>query len=240
MQYNTQNTLRFITQRRAIRVFDPAPIPADTRDRLLDTARLAPSSFNSQPYQLIWIESPQQRNEAARLCMGQSAAVTAAVLVVVVADIGSWQATADAHVDWMRREGFSAEKVRSEARRAKLVKWFFIQGWCNVLGLLKSMILRVVHLWKVIGTAPSTREGLFKWATKNAALASENLMIAAEALELNTCPMEGFDGRRLCLLLALDSRYHEIIMVIAVGKKSAEHIDQPQWRMPREATVRIL
>jgi hypothetical protein len=29
-------------------------------------------------------------------------------------------------------------------------------------------------------------------------------------------------------------------MVIAIGKKSTAHVDQPQWRRPLEATVTIL
>lgn len=65
-------------------------------------------------------------------------------------------------------------------------------------------------------------------------------MIAAEALGLNTCPMEGFDGRRLSKFLGLSPRTHEIVMVIAIGKKSVRHVDQPQWRRPLEATVKIL
>jgi nitroreductase len=81
---------------------------------------------------------------------------------------------------------------------------------------------------------------LFKWATKSTSLACENLMIAAESLGLNTCPMEGFDSRRLGRFLHLSSRDHEIVMVIAIGKKSPRHIDQPQWRRPLESTVTIL
>jgi nitroreductase len=65
-------------------------------------------------------------------------------------------------------------------------------------------------------------------------------MIAAEALGLNTCPMEGFDGRRLSKFLGLSPKCHEIVMVIAVGKKSPHHVDQPQWRRPLEETVTIL
>jgi len=30
------------------------------------------------------------------------------------------------------------------------------------------------------------------------------------------------------------------VMVIAIGKKSARHVDQPQWRRPLEATVKFL
>jgi nitroreductase len=77
-------------------------------------------------------------------------------------------------------------------------------------------------------------------ATKSTSLACENLMIAAEALGLHTCPMEGFDGRRLSKFLALVPQYHEFVMVIAIGKKSARNVDQPQWRRPLSATVKVL
>jgi nitroreductase len=91
-----------------------------------------------------------------------------------------------------------------------------------------------------MGTPPVSRQSIFKWATKSTSLACENLMIAAEALGLNSCPMEGFDGRRLGKFLGLSSRYHEIVMVIAIGKKSPAYVQSPQWRRPLEATVTIL
>jgi nitroreductase len=65
-------------------------------------------------------------------------------------------------------------------------------------------------------------------------------MIAAEALGWNSCPMEGFDGERLGRFLGLSRRTQEIVMVVAIGKKSAKHVDHPQWRRPLEETVTIL
>ena len=87
---------------------------------------------------------------------------------------------------------------------------------------------------------PVSRQGMLKWATKSTALACENLIIAAEGLGLNSCPMEGFDGRPLSSLLKLSPEYHEIIMVIAIGKKSDDRIEQPHWRRPLESTVTVL
>ncbi len=226
--------------RRAIREFEPVEIPEAVRERILDAARVAPSSFNVQPYRFYWVETPAIKKNAARLCMEQVPAKTATALVVAVADIGSWRMTMQSHLDWMRREGFNERKIFESARKANLAKWFFIQGWFGMLGALKWAIFRLIHFWKTIGMPPVTRQGLFKWATKSASLACENLMIAAEALGLNTCPMEGFDGRRLSKFLGLSPRTDEIVMVIAIGKKPARHVDQPQWRRPLEATVKIL
>src|SRR5882762_5652773 len=232
--------LEAIFRRRAIRAFDPVEIPGAVREQVLDAARMAPSSFNVQPYQFYWVESPEMKTRAARLCMGQAPAETASALVVAVADIGSLRATTESQLDWMRKEGFSENKISESARKAKLAKWFFMQGWLGILVAVKWATLWVVHVWKIIGSVPVARQGLFKWATKSTSLACENLMIAAEALGWNTCPMEGFDGRRLGKFLGLNPRTHEIVMVIAIGKKSAHHVEQPQWRRPLEATVKFL
>lgn len=234
------SALAVILQRRAIRDFEPVRISSEVREQILNAACAAPSSFNIQPYRFYWIESDNVKATASRLCMGQKAAETAPALAVAVADIGSWRSTIKSELQWMRASGFDKAKIDRYEKKSKLGKWFFIQGWFGCLGLLKWLILRVVHLWILIGTPPVFRGGMFKWATKNTSLACENLMIAAEALGLSSCPMEGFDNRRLSRLLKLDSRYHEIVMVIAIGRKSPLHMVQPQWRRPLEATVTFL
>ncbi|HEY1467856.1 MAG TPA: nitroreductase family protein [Candidatus Acidoferrum sp.] len=234
------SSLSAIFQRRAIRVFDPVEISPALRHELLEAARLAPSSSNSQPYRLFWVSSRDSLRTVAQLCFSQPPAETASALLVAVADIGAWRSTASSQLEWMRASGFSPDKIAEFERKSKLAKWFFIQGWWNLLGALKWLAFRLINLFKIIGIPPATRQGLFKWATKSTSLACENLMIAAESLGLNTCPMEGFDSRRLARFLRLSSRDHEIVMVIAIGKKSPRHVDQPQWRRPLESTVTIL
>src|SRR5437899_5807327 len=75
--------------RRAVKTFEPVEIPQDLREQILDAARHAPSSFNSQPYRFFWVESSPRKATAATLCLGQMPAATASALVVAVADIGS-------------------------------------------------------------------------------------------------------------------------------------------------------
>jgi len=229
-----------IFQRRAVKVFEPVEIPAAVRERIMGAARVAPSSFNTQPFRFYWVESPAMKKLAAELCMSQKPAVTASALIVAVADIGSWHATGQGQLEWMRTSGMDAAEVTAYEKKSKLSKWFFMQGWFGSLGAVKWTILRVLNLWKIIGMVPISRQGLFKWAGKGTCLACQNVMIAAEALGYNTCPMEGFDGRRLSKFLGLSPRHHEIVMVIAIGKKSAAHIDRPQWRRPLESTVTVL
>ena len=232
--------LAAIFRRRAVKAFEPMEIPQGLREQILNAARHAPSSFNTQPYRFFWVESPDGKAAAAQLCLGQAPAKTASALVVAVADIGSLSATSQSQLEWMRSNGFSDEKLRDYERTAKLGRIIFMPGPLGIFGALKWSVFRLMNYWKIMGMPPLSRQNFFKWATKSTSLACENLMIAAEALGLNTCPMEGFDGRRLSRLLGLSARYHEIVMVIAIGKKSRSYVEPPQWRRPLEATVTIL
>src|SRR5215469_803381 len=233
--------LEAILKRRAVKVFEPVQISEELREQILDAARHAPSSFNSQPYRFYWIETAKERTAVAELCLRQMPAETASALVVAVADIGSLAATSQSQLEWMRsRIEFSEAKIRDYERTAKIGRILFMPGPFGVFGAMKRALFWLLNLWKVMGMPPTSRQDLFKWATKSTSLACENLMIAAEALGINTCPMEGFDGRRLSRYLGLRARHHEIVMVIAIGKKSRAYVEPPQWRRPLDTTVTIL
>ena len=234
------DTLDAIFQRRAVKVFEPIEISDALRQQILDAARHAPSSFNSQPYKFYWVGSAAEKTTVAKLCMGQKPAATASALVVAVADLGSLSATAQRQLEWMRRSNFSEEKIRDYERNAKIGRILFMPGPFGMFAAIKRALFWLLNLRMVIGMPPLSRPELFKWATKSTSLACQNLMIAAEALGMNTCPMEGFDGRRLSRYLGLSGRHHEIVMVIAIGKKSPAYNEPPQWRRPLDATVTVL
>jgi nitroreductase len=229
-----------IFQRRAVKIFEPVEISDEFREQILNAARHAPSSFNTQPYKFYWVQSPANRSVVARLCLGQKPAVTASALVVAVADIGSFSATSLRQLEWMRSNGFSQERIRTYARDARIGRILFLPGPFGTFAAIKRALFQLLHLRMVIGIPPLSRQDLFKWATKNTSLACQNLMIATEALGMNTCPMEGIDRGRLSQYLGLSNRYHEIVMVIAIGKKSPACHVPPQWRRPLDTTVTVL
>jgi nitroreductase len=226
-----------IFQRRAVKVFEPVEIPDGLREQILDAARHAPSSFNLQPYKFYWVRSDAKRIAVARLCMGQKPAATASALVVAVADIGALAATSRCQAEWMRGSNFAEEEIRDYERKAKIGRILFMPGPFGLFAAIKRVIFWMLNLRMVVGMPPLSRQELFKWATRSTALACQNMMIATEALGMSTCPMEGFDGRRLREYLGLSGRQHEIVMVIAMGKKSSEYREPPQWRRPLGTTV---
>ncbi len=167
-------------------------------------------------------------------------AETASALVVAVADLESLLATSRGQLEWMRGSNFPEAKIRDYERTAKIGRILFMPGPFGLFAAVKRVLFWAVNLCMTSGMPPLSRQELFKWATKSASLACENLMIAAEVLGMNTCPMEGFDSGRLSRYLGLSRRYHEIVMVIAIGKKSPAYVVAPQWRRPLQATVTVL
>jgi nitroreductase len=240
MEAAMNDILTPIFQRRAVKVFDPVEISESSREQILDAARHAPSSFNMQPYRFYWVASDAKKSAVAKLCMGQKPAATASALVVAVADLGSMLATAQGQAEWMRKSNFDEAKVRDYVRTVKIGRILFMTGPFGIFAAFKRTILWVVNLFKTLGMPPLSRQDQFKWATKGTSLACQNLMIAAEALGFNTCPLEGFDGRRLRKYLGLSRRHHEIVMVVAIGKRSRSYVEPPQWRRPLHTTVTVL
>lgn len=117
-----------IVRRRVVKVFEPVEISGELREQILDAARHAPSSFNSQPYKFYWVQSEANKAAVARLCLGQKPAETASALVVAVADLGSLSATSQDQLEWMRSSDFSEEKIHDFERTAKIGRILFMPG----------------------------------------------------------------------------------------------------------------
>lgn len=95
------NVTEAVTARRSIRAFLDRPVPRDMLERVLDKARMAPSSYNFQPWQAV-------------VLAGQPLAELSAVLKAAPADTPSeyplLSADTPAHF-FERREAIMAERM---------------------------------------------------------------------------------------------------------------------------------
>lgn len=62
-QYDT--LLQVIDHRRSIRAFDSRPVEAEDLERILEAARLAPSSNNTQPWRFVVVQDAEKRRGLA-------------------------------------------------------------------------------------------------------------------------------------------------------------------------------
>ncbi len=61
-------------------------------------------------------------------------------------------------------------------------------------------------------------------------------MLAFSAHGFDTCPMEGFDSRRVKKILGLP-RSSTVVMAISVGKRKPEGVYGPRLRFPSEQFI---
>lgn len=79
--------LREIETRRSIRDYEDRPVPDETLHRILESARLAPSGHNTQPWRFIVVRSLGTKEKICRAVHNQRWMLTAPVFIVCTADV---------------------------------------------------------------------------------------------------------------------------------------------------------
>lgn len=166
--------------------------------------------------------------------MGQGAARTAAELIVCVARTDTFRRNARRLLALM--SAHAAPSRSTLQYYEKLVPILYTTGPFSVLAPIKWLLLNAVGLFRPIVRGPVGQGGRLVWAIKSASLACENLMLALRATGYDSCPMEGFDERRVKRLLRLGRGAH-VVMVIGAGRRAKGGVYGPQFRLPLEEFV---
>lgn len=77
-----------IRRRRSVRAYLPKPVPEDVLNRILDSARLAPSARNRQEWRFIVVRDPEMRAKVVGATNNQVFVGTAPVILVFCATEG--------------------------------------------------------------------------------------------------------------------------------------------------------
>lgn len=229
-----------VRSRRAVHAFSEQPVAEEDVLAMLRAAQLAPSSFNLQPYAFYWVRTPARRERLRALCLGQKAARTAQELIVCVARWDDWHATGQEHLAWLRAEGVPEATLRFHADIYAKMRIFFARGPLNVLGWLRTLALGIMGLRRPTLRPPAGPAAHEAWAVKSAALACAHAMLAARARGLDTCPLEGFDARRVARLLGLRGDRYALPMILAVGYREESGRMDPQWRRDLDRVLAIV
>jgi nitroreductase len=228
--------LKVIEARRSIRVFGPEQIPETVVQKCLDIALLAPTSSNLQSWEFYRIKTPKIKAEIVEACLSQPAAKTAQELIVCVARTKTWPLMRQLMLAKFKEK--SDVKVPESALKyyEKLVPFVYGQGFLGLKGMFKFVFFSILGLFKPIPREPVCEGQMQTWAVKTSALACQNLMLAFTAYGYDTCPMEGFDSRRVKKILRLPSDA-VITMVIGAGKRAKSGVYGPRIRMDRKLFV---
>ncbi len=229
---------QIVEKRRSVRLFDGQPVPEGVVQRCIDLAMKSASSSNLQPWEFHWVRTPEIRTQLVKVCFSQPAANTAGELIVCVARTRAWDRVrlhTLQQLQKMKAEGLSVPDA-ALGYYSDLIKKLYSVGW---LGLLKRAYFFFKGLQGPTMRAPVNEKDMEIWAIKSTSLACQTLMLAFQAEGYDTCPMEGFDPKRLHKLLKLP-RDAYTVMVLGVGKARPNATLLPRIRADRDWFVKIV
>ena len=235
---NLQEVLEF---RRSVRVYDEAQkIDTQVVKKCLELSTLAPSSSNMQLYEFYHITNPETLKKLSVACLDQTAASTAQELVVFVVRQDLYKKRSQEVLSFEReniRRNSPAERQEKrikdrEMYYGKIIPFLYARFF-GVLGFVRKLIAVPVSFFRPMVLQVSENDARIV-AHKSCGLAAQTFMIAMANEEYDTCPMEGFDSKRVKNILNLPSSA-EINMVISCGKrKGNEGIWGDRYRVPFE------
>lgn len=230
---------RIIEYRRSNRKFDAnTPVPNEVIQTSIERAILSPNSSNMQLWEFHWIQSKEMLETFVPLCLGQSAAQTAQHMVVFVTRKDKWKSRAKWNLDMVKAsivgEPDKAQKMGLNYY-GKVMPLLYSNDPFGFMSLLRRSISFFAGLTKPFfrtGGSANQRVGVHK----SCALAAQTFMLSIAAEGFHTCPMEGFDEKRVKKALNLP-RGAEINMIISVGLGTEPGIWGPRMRVPNEEVI---
>jgi nitroreductase len=217
---------KVIRTRRSVRAYTPELIPDEVLHACFDLALLAPTSHNLETWQFIDVRTQSKLALLRHYCLDQPPAMQAPTLIVAVARPDFWRLGRRFMLEALaKEEGADPELIK---KYQTLIPLIFEDGPFHILAPLKRLATWALGQFKPFWRVDVGRAGQELWATKTAALACQNLMLALRAAGFDSCAMEGFDEPRVKRLLDLPSAAR-VVMVIAAGRR-AEGGVMPQYR----------
>ena len=193
--------------RYATKAMDPArKVPQDKLDRILEAARLAPTSSGLQPYEILIVNNPTLRAEIREVAWNQAQVVDASHLLVFAA--------------W---DDYTPERINHMFDLTNDVRGFRNEGW-------------EAYRQQLLATYPGRGAQVnFEHAARQAYIGFSAAIMAAAFEEVDCTPMEGFDPAAVDRILNLSERGLRSAVMLPLGYRKAEEdwlVNLPKVRRP--------
>lgn len=206
-----EESLKF---RHACKIFDDKrKISDENFSKIIEAARLSPSSVGLEPWDLVLIENSDLKERLKKECWDQPQITTASHLLVVYAKISELRPGSQYIKDMVSRR---VDK-NSEQHAAYVEK-------------IESFVTNNVGL--------SDLE-IFAWSKAQTFLAVQNMMSMAAVLGIDSCPIEGwFSEKNLDAILANDPQKRRVSVILPFGYRVNEQ--KPKIRRSRDEILKVI
>ena len=201
--------IQALKRRYATKQFNPnKKVSQQDLTTLLEALRLAPSSFGMQPRKFIHVSNPETKAKLLEASYGQTQVTEAPDLILIASKVHVQEKDVDEYIQDIIQTRTSPERTEKD------------KAW---LEAYKTRMLNSI--------AAKSEEELKRWSQKQAYIAMGVLLTTCALLEIDACPMEGFDPVKYNEILWLDPDL-TVTLVIPVGYRDEEdrHATLPKVR----------
>ena len=213
------NIAHFATTRHTTKAFDPErkisqPLVAQIETLL----RYSPSSTNSQPWHFFVAETPEGKARIAKSTSGFYAFNAAKVMQASHVVVFCTRATID--------ETYLRSLLEQEDKDARFANATAKEGQHAGRSYFVNM-----HRFELRDAQ--------HWMEKQVYLSVGTLLLGAATLEIDACPIEGFDQKILDEELGLRAKGLTSAVIVALGYRSPEdfNAELPKSRWPAESII---
>ncbi len=191
--------IKALNFRHACKIFDEnKKIPEDKLYSILEAGRISPSSFGMEPWRFLVIQTPELKAKIRPVCWDQVQITSCSDLIIILAAIDDVKPESGYPLKM-----FSRRELSSEQKEA-------------YINLYSS------HLAHTL----STNENTYAWTARQCYIAASNMMTTAASLEIDSCPIEGFDKKALETILELDTKKYQVAMLLPLGYRINQQSQQ--------------
>lgn len=174
--------------RHACKLFDETKkISNEDFDLILETARLSPTSFGMEGVRLLVVTNEELKRKLKPLCWNQEQITTCSHLVVLKTKTKDLQP----YSKWTK-EKFAERGLPQEAQDK------YMEVYANFHKTLKS-------------------DDIYEWGTRQAYILFSSMITSAALLEIDSCPIEGFEKEKVEEELQIDTNEEEVSLICAYG-----------------------
>jgi nitroreductase len=186
--------LQKLQWRYATKKMNPAkPVPQEKVDRILEAARLAPTSSGLQPYEIIVVKNKGVQEQIKPKAWGQGQVTDCSHLLVFAA--------------W---DNYTPERINMMFDLTNTERNSTNEGWENYRKMLLS-------------TYPARdAEVNYEHAARQAYIGLGAALIAAAFEEVDSTPMEGFDPKAIDEILGLSARGLRSVVILPLGYREED------------------
>ncbi|KAB1440372.1 NAD(P)H-dependent oxidoreductase [Pseudodesulfovibrio senegalensis] len=216
---NMQSIINAYQFRHACKDFNPEKkIPEEQFEAIIEMARLSPSSFGFEQWDMLVIMNPEIREAIREIAPGGQLQIpNCSHLAVLLGKKMPIMRFDSSYIDYMLKD---VQKVPDE-----------------VYTFMKEFVERFQR--ETFRLLDSDR-AMFDWSCKQAYIALGNMLTGAALMGIDSCPMEGFDPKALNNILetrcGMDQSTHGAAVLCAFGYRVKE--PRAKTRRPVEKVVR--